>query len=683
MDSLVPANCSHLFNCATKKLSLSAVALALILSLAACGGGSGNSNQNITVSVSPATVTLFTNQTATFTAAVTGTSNMSVTWSVQEGASGGSITSAGVYTAPASTGTFHVIATSQANSAKSGSATATVNAAPQPNFTSTPGTSASEGQVYSYTVAATDPAGGEVTYALTSGPTDATLDGSVLSWTPSHAQSRVENNFTITATTTEGATATQAFSVTPTGNINGTNNVVGYSATGKMVEPETNISSVLAFIPDGKGSYTTITGTAGPGTFTIPDVPAGYFLLQVNAGNGNILLWTSTSDVDLSTAYAGRLNPTFPTSTPTLNINFTNPIGGYDCYLIVPNLGPWVYINEADFYTCNATWKYADYWTDALPDPAKGDQTYIYLYQGIDNLLNGMWGGNIFASSAGPLNLSIPDGGNVNFSGSTVVEPLNGTVRANLGVAQLTTLAKGVQPGFPEDTARPYFFIGVQPFTTDYYLGNWFGPVNRNTYLFQVAPLRLSPNSQTFDTDADLGDIKYSNPFPSSWATFAALQIEGKISYTADGSSSPTTVNGGLGTYSLTMPTSGSPIEPLVGPATSIKINGADFFQDQSNIGTQPVVSWSPPSSGTPDGYSLSVVQLKSVGTDSKVGNVYTIYTTQTSVTIPPGLLETGYAYFFQLQAFKGNSNIEMAPRYESFPWGWADAFSGTLHVNQ
>src|SRR6266436_563853 len=44
-----------------------------------------------------------------------GASNTAVNWTVREGAAGGSITSMGVYTAPNRSGTFHVIATSQAD----------------------------------------------------------------------------------------------------------------------------------------------------------------------------------------------------------------------------------------------------------------------------------------------------------------------------------------------------------------------------------------------------------------------------------------------------------------------------------------------------------------------------------------------------------------------------------------
>ena len=74
------------------------------------------------ISLTPATVSLKTGATQTFTAAVTGTSNTGVTWK----ASGGTITSGGLYTAPATAGTYTVTATSVADTSKSATATVTV-----------------------------------------------------------------------------------------------------------------------------------------------------------------------------------------------------------------------------------------------------------------------------------------------------------------------------------------------------------------------------------------------------------------------------------------------------------------------------------------------------------------------------------------------------------------------------
>ncbi len=80
----------------------------------------------ITVMVSPPAPTVFLGAMLTFTANVAGTNNTAVTWTVLEGAAGGSITALGVYTAPQIIGMYHVIATSVADSTKSGSAIITV-----------------------------------------------------------------------------------------------------------------------------------------------------------------------------------------------------------------------------------------------------------------------------------------------------------------------------------------------------------------------------------------------------------------------------------------------------------------------------------------------------------------------------------------------------------------------------
>jgi hypothetical protein len=80
----------------------------------------------VVVTVTPATGSVDACQTLTFAANVTGTTNRAVTWSVQEGSVGGTVTSAGVFTAPATAGTYHVVAPSQADPASSATAAVTV-----------------------------------------------------------------------------------------------------------------------------------------------------------------------------------------------------------------------------------------------------------------------------------------------------------------------------------------------------------------------------------------------------------------------------------------------------------------------------------------------------------------------------------------------------------------------------
>ncbi len=86
----------------------------------------------VVVAVDPATVTVPAGGTRSFAAVVTGTTTRTVTWTVQEGSSCGSVTSAGVYTAPNAGATCRVVATSVADATKSGTATITVTAPAAP-----------------------------------------------------------------------------------------------------------------------------------------------------------------------------------------------------------------------------------------------------------------------------------------------------------------------------------------------------------------------------------------------------------------------------------------------------------------------------------------------------------------------------------------------------------------------
>jgi hypothetical protein len=95
---------------------------ALAVINASCGGGGGDSASNtlppppIAVAISGPLGVLDTGATRQFTASVSGTSDTTVTWSITD--SGGTITAAGLYTAPALPGTATVKATADADGTK-------------------------------------------------------------------------------------------------------------------------------------------------------------------------------------------------------------------------------------------------------------------------------------------------------------------------------------------------------------------------------------------------------------------------------------------------------------------------------------------------------------------------------------------------------------------------------------
>ncbi len=131
----------------------------LTLAMLGCAGGGGlqasrsqsngssgdpiNSGGSGPVVVYPSTVTVLYRGNQAFRAAVIpqglvfGEGHpLDATWTVQEGPSGGTISSNGVYTAPSVPGTYHVVATSRADPTKGGSATVRVTQSAQ-GFAST------------------------------------------------------------------------------------------------------------------------------------------------------------------------------------------------------------------------------------------------------------------------------------------------------------------------------------------------------------------------------------------------------------------------------------------------------------------------------------------------------------------------------------------------------------------
>ena len=112
----------------TKPFRVGATVLLVTIVMAALGcGGDSPSAPNPGPGPTPAALTI-TPQTDTLGPRGTRTfaSTRAVTWTLLEGATGGTITDAGAYTAPATLGTYHVVATSVADQTKTATATVQV-----------------------------------------------------------------------------------------------------------------------------------------------------------------------------------------------------------------------------------------------------------------------------------------------------------------------------------------------------------------------------------------------------------------------------------------------------------------------------------------------------------------------------------------------------------------------------
>src|SRR5215469_1778199 len=101
------------------------ISTCLLFSITACGGGTANNEGGgnppppvVAVSISPTSATISADGTQQFHATVTGSSNTAVQWEVNNVAGGssqtGTISNAGLYTAPSTTTTLQVTVTAVA-----------------------------------------------------------------------------------------------------------------------------------------------------------------------------------------------------------------------------------------------------------------------------------------------------------------------------------------------------------------------------------------------------------------------------------------------------------------------------------------------------------------------------------------------------------------------------------------
>ena len=619
--------------------------------------GCGSSHPPISLNVTPGATSVTVGQSQTFTAQVVNASNRAVTWSVQEGAVGGTITAAGVYTAPMKAGTYHIVAVSVADASKTAGAAITATA-PSPGFTSTAPTAASEGVVYSYSLAATDPVKTAITFSLKSGPTGASVSGNALTWTPTHGQSRAANSFDVVATTAAGGTAEQAFTVTPLGTIRGTAIDTYLTATGNVTQPEDLSNAYIGVSFQNGGAWTTVQGVGlADGSFTVTGVPTGSYWLAIASGG----YWTSASDLDLGQDFLGRPDAVAASRGTSLGLNFAglSPFADDDELDITnPNLGQdfdWSDNLNIGDTTFASVWN----WTGPLSSAAKGDSWFVVQTHSAE-AGSAAWRSVTMSSSSLPLDQANAD--ETDLSGR-LSSATSMTVHMAVKGSQFAAAAGNSGTGGSVHSST----IGVysQPFSAAK------GSIGENEALLETkdqTPIAL---------DSDFGDIVVGNPFPASFTPYVAARYQVNVPFTAAGATTPVEVPAELYLSSTQLPTKDAPLAPQITPVQNVKLNGAAFVQHLTSATLNPTLSWDPPTTGTPTGYRVSVYGLTLTGTTSSVQPVLDLFTKDHTMVIPAGILSAGNEYFFQVRAFLTPSvDFTSAPYHSSFPWSHADLLS-------
>jgi hypothetical protein len=568
-----------------------------------------------------------------------------------------------------------------------------------PVFTSVPVTAATQDVVYTYQLAAVDPAGGTVTYSLTTFPTGAALSGNTVTWTPTAAQSRMSNGFAVTATTASGGTAQQSWNVTPGGTITVNWATTYWTESGQVqvAAQPSQASGLLALWANPDGSYTVQKSAwTSAGVFSIPNVPGGYYWLEVAGG----VFWTNTNTFDAGTDVAGAPEPFLTNPQPTMfDFNLTGLDGTVaqqtPVSFFAPVAGSAISLTDSADSTSLSGQEFGSPFFDWTQVSTAFLAQYVPVSTGSLNNV-------VLGPSVSP-NFSFANGV-TNTITETLQPSASASVPLNVPGSQWAPLLAGsnIGPSTPTPigsalaiAAQPYITSGLASGTAPLSLAgqilsvgtpsfalagtsepgfvqttgcNGVGFITGNPFLPQPA----------ITTDQNFGTLQYGDPFPSDWARTLSLCQEATVAVPIQNSSEPATVTFILvdnATVALS-----SPLAPVVLPVQNPTIMGLNFFGSGGAMGigttaTQIALAWSAPSGTAPFGYTVRVYVQTTIRGIPTYSPTAVFSTAGTSVTLPP--LAGGNTYVFAITAeADGKANMETGPFRSALPTGYATVVS-------
>lgn len=572
---------------------------------------------------------------------------------------------------------------------------------PSITFTSTPVTSAEEGVQYSYQLAATSSNSSAVTFTLTTAPSGAALSGNTISWTPTHAQSRTSNSFTVSATAAGGGSASQSWTVTPNGIVNITAVVTYWTPSGSINENPQWIASnpfPAALVPQSDGSLQRLQGAANPdGSFSIPNVPAGYYWLQINP---NANYWTQTSDFDFGQDAIGRLLSISSQISTTFSFSISGlQPSGQTGDILYPQSDFRGFLLPYFTLQPNTTTFNGIVSVNSNIDWSKIDTLYLSEY-----LLGTM--GNFNGYVLGPTQtltgLTFTNGGTNSIVGTLSLNSSAASVPLDISGSAWATSASSAGPGTPTP-AFSDFAAFVQPYVNDR-LAAPTSPLLLGPDLALLRPAAPTTNSIPFPssygcelsvqalnnlpplnlgvapiiTDVDYGTLPYNDPYPSNWLRMFQYCQVSAVSFPRPNSTVTDTF---YVTNKQTTALPSGPVAPILSPVQSPLLNGASLFKSATLNSTNVTISWAPPATGQPYGYTVEVYQLVTLSTGATGYATAGIYgTAKTSLTIP--FISPSNTYVFAiLAASDASANIEKNPLRHKIPFAESGIVSAPFVV--
>jgi hypothetical protein len=407
----------------------------------------------------------------------------------------------------------------------------------------------------------------------------------------------------------------------------------------------------------------------GDGTFEFPDLAQGqrYYLRINRVGVPPVYVVTSATNLDLGSFVMGR--PDTATAGTGTSLVFD-----------VDNLAPWQQTDALQLYSAgagavaqgiessastgvpssgatsvsNLTIDYvAAANTPNLIDGAKGDRAWF------TQLVTRTLGSETYLSLGRALELaafSQTSGQSLRLAGS-LTEATQQTLGVDFKISQFEGIWRPSNPSaelvmnhinMVAQLESPHGWTGVTP-DVIYYVTQSSGDL--------------------------VASFSYGNPFPASYGLILQGLSRFRRSYTMGAATGNAT-----GDISFMMaPTASSTLAPVLGTVQAPTIAGRDAITDQSGVGLSPELHWSPPSLGTPSLYRL--VFIRAVADAATLGGALAgvVYTTNTDIVVPPGILSPGETYVIRFSAISRGFDGAQQPFLVGLPDSSSDVLSGLI----
>jgi hypothetical protein len=454
------------------------------------------------------------------------------------------------------------------------------------------------------------------------------------------------------------------------------------------VPDDLNALMPQALVPHKDGTFATITGTGRPdGTFTITDVPRSEYFLKV----GTNYYLTQASNFDLTQSIVGRPDQAVPASPATTGIT-----------LNVTGLQPWQTGDQLEAFAADANtwWFQIEQFVTMMVGQTQLANFTFTLQNALDTTGDGRLikndqfvvmqlhrattaDGIPFVTPARlftPGAVTMTNGANTTLSGAftpvTASNTLTATLRTTLFDSAIGWNGTNMTALNPRSVDIESVFPGLGNYGLNV-LGQAGGPLHGQVSATADYMLAQIPHG----ADRTLSNISFAiPPLPGVWATIIDIRQSGFVPMQLPGTTGqPARINVGIFQSTLLGSEGAAFYAPLIGPVRAPTIDGRDMFVDQS-VSNQPTFAWQAPDIGKPTQYLIRVSRLSvSAQNRTAVTFVANLFTSDTTLTFPPGILTVGERYAFQITAL--NTPNTEAPLRKRFPDAGCTVASGMMTV--